>query len=110
MLYEEIGQGGIGVRGCALVDALHPSVTKFGIGDIVYNVQKARRGVLEKVVIKSVRSVTSRRTLAVGRRIYTDTFNGLWNEWDLVPFNTAMILIATHDQKVLDDLNALAKC
>ncbi len=110
MIYDEVGSGGSTAAGCIVVGMLHPSVTTFGIGDTVYNVQKARRGVLEKVMIKSIRAVTSRRTRGVNRVLYVDTFNGLWNERDLVPFGTAMALAEVYYMNLMNAAAQLASC
>ena len=79
MTYEEMGSGGGEACGCAAVVVFYPRVTAFGIGDTLYNAAKARRGVFEKVVVKSIRTILTRRTLAAGKTLYVDTLNGLWN-------------------------------
>jgi hypothetical protein len=107
MTYDEVGSGGLEAGGCVITSALHPQITAFGVGDTLYSMTKARRGVLEKVVIKSVRSILNKRTLAVRTTLYVDTLNALWNEWDLVPYGTALTLAEEHRMKVQDAQNRL---
>lgn len=110
MTYDEIGPGRAEGGGCAVVGIMHPSVTAFGLGDTLYSAAKARRGVLEKVVVKSIRTITTRRTLAAGKTLYEDTFNALWNEWDLVTLEKALLLVAAYRQKLRDEASKLAGC
>ncbi|MCO6459277.1 MAG: hypothetical protein J5I93_28540 [Pirellulaceae bacterium] len=93
MTYNEISSGGIAVGGCVLVEKLYQIVTNFGIGDTLYSSAKARKGKLEKVVIKVVRIVSSRKTFGKHVALYMDTLNGLWNEDELVPYDRAVDLI-----------------
>jgi hypothetical protein len=95
MMFNEATSGGISAGGCAFAGDLHPFITQFGVGDTLYSEPKARKGVLEKVVIKSIKTTLTRRTL-VATTLYTDTFNGLWNEWDLVTYVKATELIELH--------------
>ncbi len=81
---------------------------EFAPGEVLYNAVKARRGILEKVIVKSVRSVANRRTLATSRVLYVDTFNGLWNERDLVTPDEALALVVAHVQRLDDDAEAMA--
>ena len=109
-VYNEVGSGGLSASGCVVVFERHVFITAFGAGDIVYNVAKARRGILEKLVIKLVRPVNSRRAIRRNQVIYQDTFNGLWNEDDLVPYRTALVLAEAYWQRVLDDASQLSEC
>ena len=54
----------------------------YAVGSIVYNINKARRGILEAVAIKKVRIVTPTNGDVIAI-LYQDTYNGLWNEYDL---------------------------
>ena len=108
--YGEVGSGGGDAGGCVPVSIFYSQVTAFGIGDTLYNVAKARRGVLEKVVVKSIRTILTRRTLAAGKTLYVDTFNGLWNEWDLVPLGKAVSLVVAYRQKLADEASKLYRC
>jgi len=110
MVYDELTSGGLRVGGCPFVGVLRASVTAFGIGDTVYNIAKARRGFLEKVVIKVVRTVVSRRTQGANRVLYVDTLNGLWNEYDLVVYEKAVELIQMYFDAVEADRQRLPSC
>jgi hypothetical protein len=110
MIYTATSSGGSEVSGDAAVTKTHPTPTYVGNfvpGDVLYNVAKARKGVLERVVIKSVRAVTNRKTLGVTAVLYEDTFNGLWNEWDLVRREEAIAVILNYQAKLQDSLDAL---
>lgn len=111
MTFDELASGGVSLLGCSNVTHLQPRPTyvgRFVAGDTLYNVAKARRGVLEKVVIKGVRMIASRRTFGSNRVLYTDTFNGLWNEYDLVPYEDAVELILRWADALEADKNRLA--
>ena len=110
MTYDEVASGSVVVQGCLLVAVWHPSVTVFGIGDIVYSGPKANRGVLEKVVIKMARTVASRRTGGLRRTLYTDTLNGLWNEEELVPFDKAVALTGAYYLRLEQTASKLKAC
>jgi hypothetical protein len=96
VVYAEVGSGGITIRGCAATECLRRVVTQFNEGDVLFNVAKARRGILEKVVIKRVRRVTSSGSGAQRVALYEDTLNGLWNEYDLVVYEQAVELIQNY--------------
>lgn len=110
MTYDEVGSGGVEIGGCLTIEILYPRVTALGVGDTLYSIAKARRGKLEKVVIKAVRTVTSRRTYGSNRVIYQDTLNGLWNEYDLVLHEEALALITIYNYARQADLERLASC
>lgn len=111
MIYNEVSAGvGLTATGCVLVATIRPSTAAFGVGDVAYNVQKARRGVLEKVVVKVVRPIRSRRSPAPGRVLYIDTFNGYWNERDLIALDTAKALVEAYWSKVAEDTAKLPPC
>ena len=110
MTYNEIGSGGTMIGGFVLPTVLHPVLTRFVPGEALYNVAKARRGVLEKVIVKAVRTVTNKRTLGASRVLYIDTFNALWNEYDLVRPDEAHALVAVHWQKLSDQPTNLTGC
>ena len=110
MTYDEMGSGGVSLRGCGPVTLLHSLVTSFSAGDILFNIKKARRGVLEKVVVKTTRVVANRRTFGAKRVLYTDTLNGLWNEDELVPYQQAVALAEAYYQNMLDTLSQRPTC
>lgn len=109
-VFNEISTGGVSVSGCAWFQHLDQLHTTWGRGDILYNVNKARRGVLEKVVIKKQRIIRNTRTQGAFTVLYIDTYNALWNEWDLVPFADAQLLAVTYLQRLLDELDKIPSC
>lgn len=108
--FNEVITGGLTIFGCALITFLDELRTKYGQGDIVYNVNKARLGVLEKVVVKKQRIIRNIKTHGKFIVLYFDTFNGLWNEWDLVPLSEAQLLATIYLQSLLDDLSEIETC
>jgi hypothetical protein len=111
MIYNEVGSGGTMANGFAFQDALNLTRTKFVPGEAVYYVAKARRGILERMIVKNVRTVTNRRTRGGNRVLYVDLYNRLWNERDLVLPEQAQALAAAYVERLLDDANELlAKC
>jgi len=96
---DEAGAGGVLGRGCATVFTVRILAASFHVGETAYNIDKARRGVLEKVVIKLIRPVKPRKLPVANKVLYQDTLNGLWNERDLVPYETAASLIADYATK-----------
>ena len=110
MTYDEFGSGGVGVRGCAAVAEWYPAATRFTVGDPVYYVKKASRGILERMVVKTIRVVANRRT--GGRKVvlYVDTHNELWNDYDLVGYADAVELAEAYYEQVVNELNGRDRC
>ncbi len=110
MINDVVTSGGLFGDGCVLVGIRHPSVTAFGIGDVVYSLPKARVGRLEKVVIKTIRVVTSRRTFGGKVVLYEDTLNGLWNEDELAALDATTALAAAYWQRAAEEAAKQGKC
>jgi hypothetical protein len=110
MIYDEAVTGGVRGSGCALFNCYLPFAGQYRIGEVLFDASKARRGVLEKIVIKGVRVSMSRRRGSLKVVLYQDTFNGLWNEFDLVPFEGAVELIQAHLDSIENDLSRLSPC
>lgn len=108
--YNEIGTGGATISSCAWIKFLDQLHTIWGAGDIVYNVDKAKRGVLEKVVIKKQTITRNIKTHGQYSVLYTDTFNALWNEWDLVTFAEAQLLSVIYLEQLLVELGKIEAC
>lgn len=79
--------GGIQVFGCASYKLVWFRRYRYRIGSIVFDKHKALKGIYEKVAIKDVRFPNPYVDL------YVDTFNGLWNENELVSYETATEII-----------------
>ncbi|RDJ35506.1 MAG: hypothetical protein DWQ19_11865 [Crenarchaeota archaeon] len=86
--FNYTGSGGLELIGCAGPNntAIF-AYTAFTEGDAVYIRQNARKGQLEKVVIKKI------NFLSEVRYNYQDTFNRLWLELELCNLATAQNLI-----------------
>lgn len=110
MTYTEVGSGGILATGCSGVVYYNNVRTLYGAGDILYDVHKARKGVLQKVVIKGQRVIQSKKTHGLIVALYVDTYNGLWNESDLVQHEQAVLLATAYYEKYLVDLAKLDSC
>lgn len=110
MIYSNVMSGGAKTYGCAVSYGGHVYVTPFGPGDVTYNVHKARKGVLEKVVVKQI--VTVRASLVGGlfSYLYKDTFNGLWNADELVTLDVAKDLAIAYNEMLLEQLRAIDPC
>lgn len=92
MIYNETMSGGAVVNSCASIFTSHIYTTLYGIGDALYSAPKARRGVLEKIVIKQIVPIKASLVGGMFVVMYKDTFNGLWNEDELITLDDAKAL------------------
>jgi glycerol-3-phosphate responsive antiterminator len=109
-IFNETGLGGALMAGCATSTIIHTTHTTYGQGDTAYNIDKAKVGVLEKVVVKKQRVIQNSKTHGKALVLYVDTFNGLWNEHDLVSFTEAQALAIDYLQGCLSDLEPIDTC
>jgi len=109
-IYDETSSGGAVLGGCASLVYLKTYITAFGVGDIVYSLPKAKRGVLEKVVIKRLKVLSEQRTGGVFQVMYVDTLNALWNEWDLVSHAEAIAIAKAYYEDLLALAQSLKTC
>ncbi len=79
--------------------------TKFQERDVAYSLKKANKGILYEVVIKKLLLTKTLYTGANFIVIYVDTYNGYWNEWDLVTHAEAINLATIYYLNLLDDVN-----
>lgn len=102
MNFTYVASGSVTLGGCSVYRASEYLYFAFGIGSIVYSKAKAAKGIYEKVVIKKVHfpnshiDPTTNLLICINCNLaplYTDTFNALWNEGDLVSFSQARILV-----------------
>lgn len=108
--YNEVGSGGAKMRGCGVVEHIHVVATTFGPGDVLYSIYKARRGILEKVVIKYAKIIKNKRTGGQYVFLYVDTLNALWNEYDLVPYSQAYQLAQNYLADLQEDFLEADEC
>jgi len=109
-VFNETSAGGALTTGCAIITYVDVHQTLFAARDIVFNIDKAKRGILEKVVIKKVRIINGLLTSGQFEVMYVDTYNALWNEWDLVSHATALALATAYYGDVLADLDEIKVC
>jgi len=97
MNFEAEASGGLRVCGRAIISFTVFIFTAYGPGDVLFAKHKARKGIYEKVRIKKVTLVNTPKanasTGAGAYPMYTDTFNGVWFNNDLVDLNTANAMI-----------------
>lgn len=100
-------RGRLDAQGCCKPLAKACFILKYGIGTIVYDKLKAAQGIVEKVCIKKAKFLNADQVL------YTDTFNWLHNEADLISREYAVALAtAFFEARIqwLDQKMAVAKC
>jgi|LSQX01.1.fsa_nt_gb hypothetical protein len=94
-------EGGMKVAGCGAIAYTKYRYIRFAPGDILYNVYKARKGVLEKVVLKNWRVINSDLIGGQFEVIYVDVLNALWNERDLIGYAEALVLAQAYRARML---------
>lgn len=72
---------------------------KWSPGDILFSKPKAMIGQFEKIAIKQVRLIMNADTAGKMIFIYVDTFNSLWNEYDLVQEYDALLIAKMYYEK-----------
>lgn len=99
-LYSYIASGGLNIEKCGRWYDFQPAyfrITAFSVGDQAWIKWKAQIGVLESVVIKKIRIFPY---LYLGRGgstiIYVDTFNAIYNEWDLLSYADALTIATNY--------------
>jgi hypothetical protein len=99
------GTGGIRVGGCAGVQVEFFYQFKFGINSFAWIGYKAKKGILERVVIKDVRMPLPYVFL------YTDTLNAYYNENELMTQEEAVTAFTLYKERIMNEgtKNAL-KC
>jgi hypothetical protein len=106
MPFEYEAEGRVRVNGCAGIAVKENYDMLYGVGDRVWIKKKARMGEAESVVIKRLARRRKRSLTYSGldwQVVYTDTFNRVWMEYELVSEEDATDLILTYEEKVLAD-------
>ena len=92
--------GKITITGCALPIKVNKYYTfAFGIGSALYVIAKARKGILEKVVIKKANLVYFSGNQPVYN--YVDTTNRVWFERELTWQSTAIALATSYLERAI---------
>ncbi len=110
MIYNEVATGGAELGGCSVVVYTDVVVTQYGPGDILYSLAKAKKGVLEKVVIRKqhiVNPIFVHGGLVV---YYEDSFHSLWNESDLTTHQNAVDLATAYYELLIAQSEAIKTC
>ena len=86
--YTYEGSGGVEVYNCATVGNAYFISTRYGPGDIAFSIFAAKKGVLEKVCIKTVALNCITRACARSGAgcfpLYKDKYNSVWLDENLV--------------------------
>jgi hypothetical protein len=85
--FKHEASSGIRMFGHALCKKTYIRYHQYQIGSILFAKHKAIRGVYEKIAIKRIKFPNRYVNL------YVDTFNGLWNENELIPYESAVVLV-----------------
>lgn len=103
MPIQHDAEGGINVNGCSAL-GLEPNYElKYSPGERVWVSAKARKGLVESVVIK--RYSRNRRRSRISYEgahwqiAYTDTFNRVWMEYELATEQEAAEMVADYDSR-----------
>lgn len=92
MNYTYTGSGFIVVGGCTSVNLYVNLTYRFKAGDTCFLKFRAKKGKLEKVVIKEVHVVSNDYTYGAVVFMYKDTFNAIYSEDDLVTEKEAILI------------------
>lgn len=88
-MFNYVGSGNINLTGCYAAFKSINFTTKYTKGDVVFLKKKAKKGILESVAIKDVRILGGGFSSNQITAIYTDTYNFLYNEDELLYPNEA---------------------
>ncbi len=102
--FSYTASGSISLGGCASYKMAIYLYFQYQIGSFVFSKEKALKGVYETIVIKKVEFPNY-------NILYTDTYNALWSENELVPYSQAKILVDNYFEWRDETLKQLAlKC
>lgn len=104
------GSGTLYVGGCVVLEVIKQYAVEFPVGSKVYRKDKAKKGILEAIVIKKINRVIVHGYFYVIN--YVDTFNGVWIEGELVSHEEAKTLAIAYWESVIQQAEAdlLAYC
>lgn len=104
MIYQ--GSGLIKIYGCAIKYFQKRFLVYFGSGERVYIKDKAKKGILESIIIKNVSRNTNEKISYSGFVavvVYVDTTNRVWLEKELIPEAEAIDYAKIYWQRVLNE-------
>jgi hypothetical protein len=101
--------GGIKLNSCFSIVHFRYIVSKYFPRDILYNIHAAKKGKLEKVVLKERLFSRNKKTVRINV-IYKDTLNGLWDENELISYDEAYLIADNYFQNLLAEAEKLKFC
>ena len=104
MPFEYEATGRVRVNGCAGTGSRPDYEMMYGVGERVWMAGKARIGKIESVVIKRSGRKMGGRISYCGvnwQATYTDTFNRVWMEHELVTEQQAMNYVDSYNERIL---------
>lgn len=111
MNFSFTGSGTIEFNSCTKYRYLKAYPYKWLPGQIVYYKPKAQIGKLEKIVVKKVQVVRTRSTDGTVVFMYIDTFNSIYNEYDLISEIEALVLAKQYyQQQIIFAQDAINPC
>lgn len=99
-IYNEVSSGGLKTKGCSIENFIEFFDTLFHSGDVLFNIHKAKRGFLEKVVLKRHFINSCHRKFGIIEIMYVDTLNAYWNESDLIERSLAESLVQSYFDRI----------
>ena len=87
-----VASGGLDLASCVAVSETKFIIVKFKEGTVVYEARLARKGRLEKLVIKNINIINNKNTFGLYIANYVDTLNAVYIEEELVDHATALAL------------------
>jgi hypothetical protein len=101
-MFTYVATGGLNAVGCSVTNKTIFIRTEFKEGDIAYESRLARKGKLEKMVIKKINVVNNLSTGGLYSINYQDTLNGIYLEKELVDEAAALVLAEDYYQYQAD--------
>ena len=87
-----VASGGLSLASCVDVSETKFIIVKFEKGAVVYEARLARKGRLEKLVVKNINIINNKNTFGLYAINYVDTLNAVYIEEELVDHATALAL------------------
>lgn len=91
-----VASGGLTIGGCSLNNSFITIKAKFKEGDAAYEERLARKGRVEKMIIKKLIVLNNERTGGLYQINYVDTLNAVFIEEELVDHQTAIDLATAY--------------
>lgn len=110
IMFDYEAKGKIRIVGCAIFDAKKNYIVKFLEGTKAFVKKKARLGVVEYIVIKKTRRIMPANPSCYGIQpeiMYTDTFNRIWCEEELISQESAIDLAKLYWENINQEGRAL---